>query len=146
MQGGPVQRQPGLRWRASHQGMDRANGITPGRCASGRHRRRQQRRAGELASQSGRKRAEDESLPEPNTFAALKHAIANDDFGVVLGDDGGKPLHHRSQPSRPTRRLARSLPQKLAAGPTARIPLESDPPKNLAAGQLPGFSWNLMQP
>jgi hypothetical protein len=35
---------------------------------------------------------EDASLPEPNTLAALKHAIAKDDFGVVAGDDGGKPL------------------------------------------------------
>ena len=35
--------------------------------------------------------AEDASLPEPNTLAALKHAIAKEDFGVVAGDDGGNP-------------------------------------------------------
>eukprot|EP00966_Prymnesium_polylepis_P201483 4668234-Prymnesium_polylepis.1 len=54
-------------------------------------------------------RAEDESLPAPNTISALKHAISKDDFGVVLGDDGGKPpppLAAYSPPSRPTNQLA----------------------------------------
>jgi len=35
--------------------------------------------------------AEDASLPEPNTFGALKTTIAKDDFGVLREGDGGPP-------------------------------------------------------
>eukprot|EP00966_Prymnesium_polylepis_P227649 5268492-Prymnesium_polylepis.1 len=66
---------------------------------------------------------EDASLPEPNTLAALKHAIAKDDFGVVAGDDGGKPLPP----------LAAIRAYKTAGGAVPTAPPSRTPPKIVAS-------------
>jgi hypothetical protein len=89
--------------------------------------------------------AEDE-LPQPSSFGALKHAIAKDDFGVVLGDDGGNPA-----PPLAAVKAYKAAGGTLALDRNTPLPpgfyiLQVRPsPQNLAAGQLPGFPENLNQ-